>query len=126
MLDFIISTASATLQGLGIGSSGTLVIYLTLLRDMEQTRAQGINLIFFIFSAMAALLFHAGKRKIFYGTLAVLTLFGTVGAITGALILNVMDPLLIRKIFGGMLTLSGLLALFGKKKTFSDKFSKKS
>ncbi len=113
-LDFIVSTIAAVLQGLGIGSSGTLVIYLTMWAGWEQVTAQGVNLIFFIFSAVAALFFHIRKRKIYWGVLLYLTLFGVLGAAVGSLLLNVFDPDLVRKIFGGMLVISGLLGLFGR------------
>ena len=36
MLDFIFGTAAAVLSGLGIGSGGLLVIYLTMLGEYEQ------------------------------------------------------------------------------------------
>ncbi len=126
MLDLAVATLSAILQGLGVGSSGTLVIYLTLLAGHEQVSAQGINLIFFIFSAVAALLFHIKKRKIYYGAILCLTAFGIVGAVIGALLLNLFEPELLRKIFGGMLVISGLLALFGKRKNKSEKIPKDS
>ena len=79
--------------------------------------SQGINLIFFIFSAVAALFFHVKRRKIYWGVLLCLTLFGAVGAASGALLLNAFDPAILRKIFGGMLVISGLLSLFKRKKT---------
>lgn len=120
-LDFFIATLAAVLQGLGIGSSGTLVIYLTVWAGWEQVTAQGVNLIFFIFSAVAALFFHIRKRKIYWGVLFCLTLFGVFGAVAGSLLLNVFDPDLVRKIFGGMLVISGLLGLFGR----SDKKSQR-
>ncbi len=114
IVDFIMATLAAALQGLGVGSGGTLVIYLTNWAGREQVSSQGINLVFFIFSAVTALLFHVKKRKIYYGALLCITLFGILGATVGALLLNVFDPSLVRKIFGGMLVASGILALFGK------------
>ena len=48
-LDILVSFLIATLSGLGIGSGGLLVIYLTLLDGMPQLRAQGVNLVFFSF-----------------------------------------------------------------------------
>ena len=120
-LDFFIATLAAVLQGLGIGSSGTLVIYLTMWAGREQIFAQGVNLIFFIFSALAALIFHVRKRKIYWSALLCLTLFGILGSAVGALLLKLFDPDLVRKIFGGMLVISGLLGLFGR----SDKKSQR-
>lgn len=115
MLDFAVATVAATLQGLGVGSSGTLVIYLTLWAGHEQVTSQGINLIFFIFSAAAALFFHVKRRKIYWGVLLCLTIFGAVGAVAGALLLSAFDPSFLRKIFGMMLVVSGLLTLLKKK-----------
>ena len=117
MLDFAVATIAAALQGLGIGSSGTLVIYLTTWAGRDQVVSQGINLIFFIFSAVAAMFFHVKRRKIYWGVLLCLTLFGAVGAAAGALLLNAFDPFFLRKIFGAMLVVSGLLNLLKKKKT---------
>ena len=120
-LDFFIATLAAVLQGLGIGSSGTLVIYLTVWAGREQIFAQGVNLIFFIFSALAALIFHVRKRKIYWSALLCLAFFGILGSAVGALLLKLFDPDLVRKIFGGMLVISGLLGLFGR----SDKKSQR-
>ena len=120
-LDFFIATLAAVLQGLGIGSSGTVVIYLTVWAGKEQIFAQGVNLIFFIFSALAALIFHIRKRRIYWSALLCLAFFGILGSAVGALLLKLFDPDLVRKIFGGMLVISGLLGLFGR----SDKKSQR-
>ena len=55
----------AVLSGLGVGGGGLLVIYLALFTDVAQLSAQGINLLFFIFSCGASMLVHLSKRKIF-------------------------------------------------------------
>ena len=49
MLDLIIGTAVAVLSGMGVGSGGLLVVYLTLAGGIAQPAAQALNLFFFIF-----------------------------------------------------------------------------
>lgn len=47
LLDTLASAIIAILTGLGVGSGGLLVIYLTLVSGIDQPVAQGINLLFF-------------------------------------------------------------------------------
>ena len=46
----------ALLAGMGVGSGGLYVVYLTLFTEKNQLAAQGLNLYFFIFATGAALL----------------------------------------------------------------------
>ncbi len=110
-MDFIFGTAAAVLSGLGVGSGGLLVIYLTMLGDYGQVTAQGLNLLFFLFSSGAALLYHMNYRQINYRIVTVLTLFGLIGALGGTLLLELIGGELARKVFGGMLVFSGITAL---------------
>ena len=55
---------SAILSGLGIGSAGIFVLYLTLIAEFSQPEAQALNLLFFLLSAGAALLLHIRERRI--------------------------------------------------------------
>ena len=48
LTDFLIAFAAATLTGLGVGSGGLYLLWLTLFTDTPQTEAQGRNLIFCI------------------------------------------------------------------------------
>ena len=41
---------TALLAGMGVGGGGLLVLYLVFIKDMGQTMAQGLNLVFFIMS----------------------------------------------------------------------------
>ena len=54
MIDFLVSCGVALLSGLGVGSGGLLVVFLTKYREIGQLFAQGVNLIFFIFSSGAS------------------------------------------------------------------------
>ena len=115
-INIIAATLIAAMAGLGIGGGGLLVIYLTLIQGMDQLSAQGINLTFFIFSAIASLFIHFKKRKIDIKQVLVLAITGISTSVIGAHISQNIDVGLLRKLFGALLVLSGALTLFSKKK----------
>ena len=112
MVDFIVGLCTALLAGLGVGGGGLLVIYLVLIKNYEQLMGQGINLIFFVFSSLSAMIIHIKKRKIPYILVLVIALFGTVGALMGCVLAKEIDSTVIRMIFGFLLIISGGIALF--------------
>lgn len=105
----------AMLAGLGIGGGGLLVIYLTMVLKTDQLTAQGINLIFFIFSAVASLFIHFKKRKLNIRIIAILAITGIVSSLLGSCLSHNINTGLLRSIFGGLLVLSGTIALFKKR-----------
>ena len=58
ILDIIAGIISGALGAMGFGGGGILILYLTLYRNLPQTASQGINLLFFIPSAVLAIIFH--------------------------------------------------------------------
>ena len=54
---------SGALGAMGLGGGGVLVIYLTLAAQMEQTTAQGVNLLLFIPCALLPSFPIAGKSS---------------------------------------------------------------
>jgi uncharacterized membrane protein YfcA len=111
MKSFIAVFVIASLSGLGVGSGGILVIYLTLIEGMPQLAAQGANLIFFILASLASLLFNLPKRRIPYGAVAIMATLGIAGSLGGTYLASVIPAAVLRKIFGAMLVGSGILAL---------------
>ncbi len=114
ILDIVASFFIAALSGMGIGSGGLFVIYLTLVSSTPQLAAQGLNLLFFLFSSGAALLYHLFHRRIFWSAVLVLTLTGIVGSLAGSFVVGLLPVAVIKKLFGGMLVASGSVALFRK------------
>ena len=108
MIDFLVSCGVALLSGLGVGSGGLLVVFLTEYRDVGQLFAQGVNLIFFIFSSGASTAVNLRARNICYGAVTMMSLGGTVGAIVGAIVASILDPDLLRIGFGAMLLIGGI------------------
>ena len=107
---------AAILSGMGIGSAGLFVLYLTLIAGYAQPEAQAINLLFFLLSAGAALLFHIRERKIPLRVVLFLIACALPGALAGSWLMRILDATLLRKIFGGMLVATGVPALFSRER----------
>ncbi len=102
---------AAILSGLGVGSAGLYVLYLTMIAGYGQAEAQGLNLIFFALSGGAALLVHLRDRRIPWRVVGILALCALPGAAVGTGLIRVLDPALLRRLFGGMLIVTGLPVL---------------
>lgn len=118
MIDFLVSCGVALLSGLGVGSGGLLVVFLTEYCDVGQLFAQGVNLIFFIFSSGASTAVNLRARNICYGAVTVMSVGGTVGAIVGALVASALAPDLLRIGFGAMLLIGGIPSFIRSVKSF--------
>ncbi len=103
----------AVLSGLGVGSGGLLVIWLTMIDGIDAQSARGLNLLFFVFSASAALLIHLLRGRVKLLLAAILSLFACLGTLVGAYVGVRVDAYWLKKIFGGMLVISGSYVLIG-------------
>ena len=100
--------ACGVLSGFGIGGGSLLMVWMTAVMSMPQQQAQTVNLLYFLPTAAAALLFHFKNRQIETGAVLPAALCGCAAAILGALLATAMDPGLLRKFFGGFLILVGV------------------
>lgn len=107
--------ASGILGAMGMGGGGILIIYLTLLAGVEQGTAQGINLLFFIPSAVVALIVYWRKKLIDWKTALICSALGVAGALAGSWLCGFIDGAILGKLFGGLLLLMGIKQLFYKK-----------
>lgn len=120
MMDFIAGLICAILAAMGVGGGGLLVIYLTLVKDMPQLTAQGINLLFFLPSAFISLMF---KLKLFKSQKELLLLIcpaAIISSIAFCLIGGYISDTLIRRLFGIFLIFAALLQIFSFKNKAKD------
>ncbi len=115
-MNAVTSFLIAVLSGLGVGSGGLLVIYLTLVEKVPQLTAQGTNLIFFILASLSSLIFNLSKRRIPFGAVAIMAVLGICGSLVGTRLATLFSPEILKKIFGFMLVGSGIYSLVAKKK----------
>lgn len=125
MLDLLIGTAVAVLSGMGVGSGGLLVVYLTLAGGMAQPAAQALNLFFFIFAAGASTAVNIRRRNIAWGCVVLLGVGGVIGAVAGSALASVIKPRVLRILFGIMLTFIGARGLVGAVRTMINNRKKK-
>lgn len=119
--DLLASVLIAVMAGLGIGGGGLLIIYLTLIKQMPQLPAQGINLLFFLCAAASSLVIHFKQKRIDCKLLLLLAPLGVLGSIFGSYVAARVAPLLIRKIFAGLLIVSGIIELCKRRSNASEK-----
>ena len=113
---------SGILGSMGLGGGGVLIIYLTLFTETEQLTAQGINLLFFIPTALLAVIIYSVKKKIKWKLSLKIALWGVLGAVSGMSISSVLGGELTSKIFGGLLVIMGLWEIFKRQpKTVAEK-----
>lgn len=109
--DMIAGFIIGTMTGMGIGGGGLLVIYLTLLRGVQQLSAQSLNLYFFIIASAASLLIHFRRRRIEISRVIPAVAAGMIFAFLGSHTAGILPEELIRRLFGIMLIVSGALSL---------------
>ena len=109
----------SVLCGMGLGSGGLYIVYLTVFTNTEQLQAQGLNLYFFIFSTAAALIIHIKKQKLHLRRLIYICTLGSIGCIGGALLAQDLGSNVLRNIFAILLIVSGVISLLSKQKKSS-------
>ncbi len=117
MVDFIASLVIGVLAGLGVGSGGLFLMYLTLFCGVSHKIAQGINLLFFLFALAGSLMIHITRRRFPSLLMAVILGAGLPGTVVGSLLVHHLPVALLKRIFGVLLILAGTLTLFFKKRT---------
>jgi len=118
MTDWLIAAlagaATGVLSGLGVGGGSLLLIYMTTFAGLPQKLAQGVNLLYFLPTAGAALPAHVKNGHIEKAVLPPAILAGLAGTALAAWAATAMDVEILRKCFGGFLLVIGLKELFRK------------
>lgn len=102
--------------GLGIGSGGVFLVYLSDVLSLPREGAVYLNLLFFLSALCASALQHLRARRLSFGSLGIILLFGVPGAFLGRWLASLLPTPVLRLLLGGFLTLSGVFALRSLKK----------
>jgi len=100
------------LSGLGIGGGSLLVLWLTLVLGTEQEVARGINLLFFVPSALIACIFRFRQGKLDVKAVLPALVAGIISAALFSVLGSNVDTDLLKKPFGFLLLATGLRELF--------------
>lgn len=114
MIAFISGIFAGTVGGMGIGGGAILIPALVFIFGTSQHTAQGINLIFFIPTSLAAIYVHVKNKNIDFKIAITIIIFGVIGAAIGSCLAANISATILRKLFAGLLFVFGLLELFKK------------
>lgn len=105
------------LSGLGIGGGSLLVLWLTLILDTPQEVARTINLLFFLPSAVIASLFRWRQGSLPFKKIYPAIIAGCLSAALFSYLGSLWNVSIIKKLFGGLLLITGIRELCYRKKT---------
>ena len=114
LLNFMVGLATGVLSGFGIGGGTLLILWLTCMIGIPQFSAGGLNLLYFIFCAPAALWSHIKNKLIEKRAALWCTVAGLPTSIGAAFLAAWVDTDWLRRGFGVLLLYIGLRELFCK------------
>ena len=88
------------------------MVWLTAVLAFPQRTAQGINLLYFLPTALGALLIHVRRRYVDWSAAVPAAAAGVFTACIGAFLAQRMDVGLLRKLFGALLLIVGGTELY--------------
>ena len=109
MVEILTGFISGIVSGTGMGGGTILILILSLFMGVDQHIAQATNLVFFVPTAITAVIVSIKSKQIEWKVGVPIAILGIVGAIIGAKISINMDVAALKKYFGIFL---GLIALY--------------
>ena len=112
MLEILIGAFSGIFSGIGMGGGTILIFLLTTFGKMEQHIAQATNLLYFIPTAISAIIVNYRDKNINLKLAKEISIFGIIGAIIGAMISVNIDVEKLRKLFGIFLVIIAIHEIY--------------
>lgn len=112
-----VSTVLGFLAGIGVGGGSLLILWLTLVLGMAHPEARILNLLFFLPSAVVASIFRWKQGKLDFKKVLPAILTGCITAVACSLLSTRLDMEILKKLFGGLLIITGIRELLYKPKT---------
>ena len=116
LLPLLCGLGAGVLSAWGVGGGTLLLLVMTLLLDVDQRTAQGINLLFFLPTAAGALACHVRSGCLDRPTLKSAVPPAVLAALAGAWLAVRLDVDALRRPFGVYLLLSGVSLLWPQKR----------
>lgn len=111
LISIFVGTVLGFLSGLGIGGGSLLILWLTLVLNMDPQTARGINLLFFVPSAVVAGYFRWKQGTIPFRKILPAILGGCASALAFSLLSANLDVSMLKKGFGVLLIATGFREL---------------
>lgn len=116
LLPFLCGLGASVISAWGVGGGTLLLLVMTLFLDVDQRTAQGVNLLFFLPTAISALVCHAKNGYLDKPTLKNAVPAAVAAAALGAWVATAVDVELLRRPFGVYLLASGVSLIWPQKK----------
>lgn len=114
----VVGCVLGILSGLGIGGGSLLMLWLTVVLDMQPEQARLLNLMFFIPCALSASVFHLRQSRLPLRQTAAAIAAGLAGALLTGLWRDKMDTQLLKKALGVLFLLCALRELTYRPREF--------
>jgi len=113
---FLIGLAAGIISGMGMGGGAILIPALVLVMSPEQHIAQSVNLLFFIPTAIIALIIHIKNKRIDLKMALPIIIFGLCGAFFGSWLAIRLTGSDLKRLFGVFLLAMSVYEMFRKDK----------
>jgi len=115
VIPVLVGFGTGILSAWGVGGGTLLLLIMTLFLGVDQVTAQGINLLYFLPTAGAALLFHRKNNLLDKQVIRHAVPAGVLSAAAAAWLATAVDTAFLRKPFGLFLLITGIGMLRQKK-----------
>lgn len=124
MTEILIGIVAGIVSGTGMGGGTILIFLLSFLLGVEQHVAQATNLIFFIPTAIVAIIVNLKNKNIDIKLAILISIFGILGAIIGANIAIHIDVGILKKCFGIFLAIIAMNEIYSIFKLYVKQYKK--
>ena len=111
-----VSSILGFLAGIGVGGGSLLILWLTLVLGMSHPQARILNLLFFLPCAVVASVFRWKQGRLDFKKVLPAIISGCVFAATFSLLFQNIDTSILKKLFGGLLLITGIRELLYRPK----------
>ena len=116
ILTLMVGSVLGFLAGLGVGGGSLLLLWLTLIVQLEPPEARIINLLFFLPSAVITCLFRWKQGTLVIKNILPAIIGGCGGAVLGSFAADYLPVSILRKLFGMLLLATGIREILYKQK----------
>lgn len=122
-MEILIGVVSGIVSGSGQGGGTILILCLTLFYGIDQHKAQATNLIFFVPTAISAIIVSIKEKNIKWKVVWPVIISGMISALIGAYFSTKTDVKNLRKFFGYFLAIIAIYEIYcyAKKYIFNKK-----
>ena len=112
MKEIFIGAISGVFSGIGMGGGTILIFLLNIFVGLEQHIAQATNLIYFVPTAISAIIVNYRDKNIDTKLAGIISICGIIGAMIGAIISVNLDVEKLRKFFGIFLVIIAIHEIY--------------